>query len=416
MSDSSVKPSTSDSKSNSVGKPTVALTIGVIALLVTGVGLFLDPYKVASSWLLAASYTTAIAIGILLMVMLHHIFDAGWSTVIRRTLEHCLAVFPWLALFFLPLILLSWIYDPALIWKWMDPHFDLSSIGGHGTVGADILYVKKSALLNFPTFVIIYLVSFLSWIWLSSRCRKASFAQDVDGSAEHTTTCRKTAAAGIPIVAFTSTLAACLWLKSLDYHWFSTMYGVWFFTGAMRAALATTALICIYLSKDVLKGLFLRSHMLQLGNMMLAFTVFWAYISFSQYFLIWNANIPEETFWYVIREHGNWRYVGYTLIFAHFFFPFFFFLGHRNKILPGRMIFICIWVLLTQLLDFYYNILPYKKDTAGNPLEFGVSFWDVTALVGIGGICAWAFIRSFNKTRPIPIRDPRILESLNYHE
>jgi hypothetical protein len=416
MSDPSVKPSTSSSGSTPIGKPTVALFVGVIGLLITSVGLILKPHEVASSWLLAASYTTAIAIGMLFMVMLHHIFDAGWSTFIRRTLEHCLAVFPWLALFFLPLILVS-LYEPSMIWKWMDPHFDLSSIGGHGTVGADILYVKKSALLNVPTFIVIYVIVFAAWIWLSRRFRKASFSQDEDGSAEHTTTCRKTAAAGIPLAAFTATIAACLWIKSLDYHWFSTMYGVWFFSGAMRAALAMTVLVCLYLSKQgALKGLFLRSHMLQLGNIMLAFTVFWAYTCFSQYFLIWNANIPEETFWYVLREFGNWRYVGYTLIFAHFFFPFFFFLGHRNKLLPGRMIFICVWVLLTQLLDFYYNILPYKKDGSGNPLEFGISFWDVTALVGIAGICVWAFIRSFNKTRPIPIRDPRILESLNYHE
>ncbi|MBL4575448.1 MAG: hypothetical protein JKY51_05015 [Opitutaceae bacterium] len=413
MSNPSAKSSISGSKP--VGKPTVALTIGVIALLITSIGFFMYPKEVASSWLLASAYSTAIGLGLLLMVMLHHIFDAGWSTVIRRTLEHSLAIFPWLALFFLPLIILSY-FEPSLIWKWMDPHFDLSTIGGHGTVGSDILYVKKSALLNFPTFVIIYLVSFVSWIWLSSRFRKASFTQDEDGSGAHTTTCRKMAALGIPVVAFSSTLIACLWLKSLDYHWFSTMYGVWFFTGAMRAALATIALICIFLSRNALKGLFLRSHMLQLGNMMLAFTVFWAYISFSQYFLIWNANIPEETFWYVIREHGNWRYVGYTLIFAHFFFPLFFLLGHRNKLIKGRMIFICVWVLLTQLLDFYYNILPYKKDGEGNPFEFGVSVWDVTALIGIGGICIWAFLRSFNKTRPIPIRDPRILESLNYHE
>ena len=115
MSDPSVKPSISSSGSTPVGRPTMALMIGVIALLITGVGFILNPHKVASSWLLAACFATAIAIGMLFMVMLHHIFDAGWSTVIRRTVEHCLAVFPWLALFFLPLILLSWAYEPALL-------------------------------------------------------------------------------------------------------------------------------------------------------------------------------------------------------------------------------------------------------------------------------------------------------------
>jgi hypothetical protein len=247
--------------------------------------------------------------------------------------------------------------------------------------------------------------------------RKHSFAQDDDGSPEHTRANRRTAAWGIPLTAITLTFAAFYWLMSLEYHWFSTMYGVWFFAGSVRAALAFTALLAIYLvRRGVLQGIFGTPHLLHLGNLMLAFTVFWGYITFSQYFLIWNANVPEETFWYNIRETGNWWWVGMVLIFGHFLVPFLFFLQHPLKKKHGSMVFICGWILVIQLIDYIYNILPARKLPNGDPVPFGISPWDVTALLAVGGICFWAFLSSFARTRCIPIRDPRIVESLQCHE
>jgi hypothetical protein len=394
-----------------------ALIVGVTALILSAVGFVISPHTLAASWLLAVTFWTSMAIGMLFLIMLHHIFDAGWSTVLRRPLEHAVSVFPWLAVLFFPLIALSLLYDPSLLWKWMDPNFNLSTVGGHGTVGEDVLWAKKSGYLSPSFFTFRYLFYFGAFTLLASRFRAHSFAQDQDGDASHTHSMRKWAAFGIPLSALCATFASIDWIKSLDYHWFSTMFGVWFFAGSMRLALAGIVLISLLLMRQgMFKGILNRAHLYDLGKIMLAFTVFWGYISFSQYFLIWNANIPEETFWYVLREDGNWWYVGLFLIFGHFLFPFLYLLGYRNKILYGRIAFISAWFILAQLVDFYYNIMPYKKDQMGDPLPFSVSIWDITSLLAVGGICVWAFSNSLGRTKSIPVRDPRILESVHHHE
>jgi hypothetical protein len=392
--------------------PGKALLIGVIALVITALGLvFSPPSLLAQSWLVGITFWTAIALGMLFLVMIHHIFDAGWSTVIRRPLEHSLSVFPVLALLFLPLIIGSLFY-PGLLWKWMDTQNE--------AVGGDVLYWTKQGFLNVPFFIVRNVIYFGVWTWLAMRLRRASFAQDLDGSAGHTLTNRKTAAFGLIIGALTLTFASIDWIKSMDYHWFSTMFGVWFFSGSMRAALAATVLLCLFLVRTGhLKGIFKQAHLYDLGKIIFAFTVFWAYISFSQYFLIWNANIPEETFWYNVRESGQWWSVGLLLVFGHFVVPFIYLLFYKNKVTPSRMVFISCWILLIQLIDFCYNILPTKFNAAtGMPVQLirFESIWDLTSLVAVGGISLWAVGASFAKARLIPIRDPRIAESINHHE
>jgi hypothetical protein len=149
-----------------------------------------------------------------------------------------------------------------------------------------------------------------------------------------------------------------------------------------------------------------------------AFVVFWAYVTFSQYFLIWNANVPEETFWYNIREHGDWVWVGLLLLFGHFFVPFLAWLSYRRKSTLGPALAISLWVAAVILVDICYNVLPALKDAHDEPLPF-LSLnllWVLSSVVGIGGICAWSYLKSFATTKLIPIRDPRIVESLTHHE
>lgn len=392
---------------------TIPLIIGVAGIAVTVAGFFVaGAQKAAAAWLVSLSFFLSITIGMLFLVMIHHIFDSGWSTAPRRLLEHGISAFKWLAILFLPLVLLSLFYDPAILWKWMDPNFDLSAIGGHGTVKDDPLWVKKSGYLNQTFFTIRYVAFFGSWILLAYVFRRNSFTQDADGDAKWTLSSRKWAAAGLPIAGLTATFAAFDWLKSLEYHWFSTMYGVWFFASSMRAALSVTALILIYIMIRQGKGVFTKGHLYDTGMLMFAFTVFWAYITFSQYFLIWNANIPEETFWFNIRETGNWKWVGFSILFCHFFAPFLYLLSYRVKVTPVLLMIAAYWILFFVLVDLYFNIMPFKKDADGVPLPPGVSIWNISALLGVGGIWAWSFIKSFGSTKLIPIRDPRIVESL----
>jgi len=157
---------------------------------------------------------------------------------------------------------------------------------------------------------------------------------------------------------------------------------------------------------------------------MLAFTVFWAYVTFSQYFLIWNANVPEETFWYNLRELNHdgttnqWWYVGLLILFGHFVIPFCALLSYRFKVTPHIIRRIAYWVLTIILIDICYNVLPALKDEHGDSLPFlSINLlWVLTSVIGVGGVCIWAYLRSFPTTKLIPIRDPRIGECLTHHE
>ncbi|MFW5883455.1 MAG: hypothetical protein ACOCVG_03725, partial [Verrucomicrobiota bacterium] len=345
--------------------------------------------------------------------------------------EHVIAVFPWLGLIFLPLVLIPLISPAAagVLWKWMDPNYTMP---GGFSVAEDTLYVAKAAYLNYPFFLFRAFFYFGIFIGLAYFLRKFSMEQDRDGQAIWTKRNLFLSAGGLFAAGLALTFAAFDWFMSLEFHWFSTMYGVWFFAASMRAAIAASIiLLAVLATYGPLKGLVNSVHYYLLGCLALAFTVFWAYISFSQFFLIYNANIPEETFWYNIRQFGKdgeynvWWYVSMGLIFAHFLFPFIYLLWYRNKVVVPRIVFISAWILVFHLADLYFNIIPGKETIYGvsDPLGYVVRqlggfelLWDLAALIGVGGICAWAFLTSLATTEPIAIRDPRIKTSIEAHE
>lgn len=396
--------------------PTKWLAIGGAGLAITLIGFFIDTRLAAYSYLIGLIFASSITIGMLFLVMIHHIFDAGWSVVVRRQAENFLGMTPYLAVLFLPLFFVTYLYEQGTVWLWMDPSADLH---GHGTVGEDILYQKKTWWLNEWFFWSRAIICFAAWFWFAKRLRENSFSQDADGEAKHTLSSRKLAAGGLFCVALTWTMAGFDWIMGLEYHWFSTIYGVWFFAAAIRSALAVLILACVFLAaKGPLKGIFNSKHLHDLATLSFAFTVFWAYISFSQYFLIWNGNIPEETFWFNFREEGAWWYVSMFLVFGHFLFPFLFLLQFPLKVSGKAMTFIACWILLMQLLDIFFNVLPSLKDSHGHVFQMFSSpvnlIWYVASVVGALGVLLWAYWSSYRRTKIIPIRDPRILESLNH--
>ncbi len=476
-------------------RATQFLLAGLILIALSAVGLFTgseaDPARPFLGWLIGISFWLSILIGMLFLIMIWWLFDSGWSVVVRRQLEHAIGAFPYLALIFLPLVVLSLLASDTgtVPWIWMDGQATVP--GGHGTVSSDVLYVHKSGFLDKGFFILRYLLYFGVWSMLAVGFRRWSFNMDrtgdhanvhhsrklaalglflcafattfasidwfkslsyhwfstmygvwsmlavgfrrwsfnMDRTGDHANVhhSRKLAALGLFLCAFATTFASIDWFKSLSYHWFSTMYGVWFFSACMRAALSATVLTMFYMAsrpeglKDILKPV----HFYLMGCLMLAFTVFWAYISFSQYFLIYNANIPEETFWYNIREVGtdglrnSWWWVSMGLIFLHFFVPFLFLLWYRNKF-GSKLKFIAIWILVFHLLDLYWNIVPQKLATGDHGAytirSFGINWVDITMFLGVGAIVIWSFLRSTARERPLPIRDPRIEESINCHE
>lgn len=413
----------SSRKSNLAG---ISLIVGIVGLVIAGIGFGIGfanhDNRYILSWLMGITYWLAVGLGMLMFVMIFYLFDAGWAVIIRRQMEHCLGVFKWLGLLFIPVLLVPFISDyPGLVWKWMD----------YSKVSDDALYLVKEPYLGTVFFAVRAVAFFAIWIGLAALFRKHSFEMDVDGEARHTLLLRKLAAAGIPLTALSLTFAAIDWMKSLEFHWFSTMYGVWYFSACMFASLAVTILIVRFQEKPggTLAGIVKRSHYYLLGSLMLAFTVFWAYISFSQYFLIYNANIPEETFWYNIREVivvdgeyriGGWFWVSMGLIFLHFFAPFLLLLFYKNKF-GCRIVGISVLFLIVHWLDMHWNIIPAKiydeSVETGYYIRSAIpSLFDFAAIIGVGGIFFWSYFSSAAKTKAIPVRDPRILESVNYSE
>lgn len=420
-----------------LGGSFVGLGIGLIGLFT---GLSSGDKEPFLGWLWGCAFWLSIAIGMLMLIMIFRVFNSQWTPVVRRQLEHGLAAFPWLALCFAPLLLIALFggENSGVLWSWINPDsvtYAPPHLQGEEslTVADDVLHQKKSGYLNLYFFSFRLILYFGIFCGLSHWLRKVSFTQDKDGDPNWTHLGMKISAAGIPAAALALTFGAFDLFMSLEYQWFSTMYGVWFFASSIRAALAVIIIGCLYLStKGSLKGIYNQAHQYDLACLSLAFTVFWAYISFSQYFLIYSANIPEETFWYTIREinpntgeRSGWFWVSMGLIFGHFFFPFLYLLFYRNKIVGVRLVFIVSWILVFHLLDLYWNIIPGREIAPGafvgyeTRAVFGSHlFWGLATLVGAGCLSAWAVLRSFQSkaAEDIPIRDPRILDSIHYHE
>lgn len=420
-------------KQSKVSPTALAGLVGVVGIVLTLVGLVADLSsgggRVGQSWLIGWGFWMAILIGMLFLTQIVYLFDAGWSVTVRRQWENSFAAFPWMGLLLIPVVALPFfigkdgVPEAGAIWKWMNPEYIVPGVHPVA-VGEDPLWLHKSALLNVPFFIarlVIYFVVFCTLGWL---LRRYSFRNDTSSNPRNWGACRIVSAVGIPLTALASTFMAFDLFMSLSYHWFSTMYGVWFFTVSMRAGLCGTVLLCnIAAVKGWLGGLYNASHNYYLGSLMLAFTVFWAYISFSQYFLIYNANIPEETFWFNMREitadgsKSTWWWVSLGLVFGYFLLPFLALLWYKTKVVSRHIVALALWILAFTVLDLYFNILP-KPIKADNllgydVLQFSVIWTDITMLIGVGGMVIWAVLRSTARHEPVPINDPRIKESIH---
>jgi hypothetical protein len=362
---------------------------GALAVL----GFFYDSKQFAFSWLLAFMFFLSLCAGALFLVLAHHLFDAGWSVPIRRFLEHISSMlFPWMALLFIPIALLA-----KKLYAWMSM-----------VENPDHALHAKSALFNVPAFYIVAVACFLVWWFLSNRLRYWSVKQDDVGGAEPTYKMRFYSCIGIFLFAFSLTLAVIMWMKGLQHQWFSTMYGVYYFAGSVWMTLGTAYFITMILDRKGIITHVLHAHQYYfLGSLMFAFTVFYAYIHFSQYFIIWNANVPEETFWYRQREVGTWFWVSMVIIFGHFFLPFLALLRIDVKSVWPYMIPICIWTWLMHFIDLSFNIMPVL-----HPSGFVLHWMDIGCWAFMAGLLATVFLRKFASTAPYPIKDPRLVEAM----
>lgn len=349
----------------------------------------------AYSWLLAFMFFLSLCLGGLFLVLLHHLFDASWSVAIRRFEEHIAFLLPVMTVLFVPIA----IFAPRIYpWMGIDPHTDHA------------LHAKQP-LFTTPMFYVVALFCFAAWWLFSYKLRSWSLRQDETGAALCTFRLRTWSAVGIFVFAVTLTLAAIMWMKALQHQWFSTMYGVYYFAGSVWTTIATVYVITVLLQRTgPLREVVHEETYYFLGSLQLAFTVFYAYIHFSQYFIIWNANIPEETFWYVLREKGSWWDIGMIIIFGHFFLPFLLLLRIDWKLKLPVMIFICVWAWLMHFIDLSFNIMPVL-----HPDGFVLHWLDLACMAFIGGVLSFVFLKYVAAHPPFPLKDPRFAEALRVY-
>ena len=372
------------------GLPNLLLGAGVAGIAGSAIGFFVSRQQFAFSWLFAFAYFFTICVGALFWTSLQHATDSEWSVLVRRQMENLAKLLPWFAILFLPLL-----YCAPYLWKWWNLQ-----------PGDDPLLDAKAGYLNQTFFYARAAAYFFFLWWVSSTLWKRSIAQDADGAAKHTFAMRRFGIGGIVVVALSISFSGFDWLMGLDYHWFSTMWGVYLFAGAAGSSMSLLVLLITALkSKGYLKAVN-NEHYHIMGKFMLAFTIFWAYIGFSQYMLIWYANIPEETIYFRIRNTETWWYFSQFLVIGRFFLPFPVLLMQATK-KTKYINHVAVWILLMQLLDVYVIVLPSL-----HPAGFSPSIFDLFALVGIGGLLGWLFLRNIGKSNLFPMRDPRLLGSI----
>ncbi|MBD3162108.1 MAG: quinol:cytochrome C oxidoreductase [Candidatus Latescibacteria bacterium] len=380
--------------------PKIRMIAGIIGLLGLAGGIavsFAGPEGGRGfffSYLLNTTYFLTLSIGALFFVILHHLVRAGWSVVVRRIAEAMAGNLWILGIAFLPLLL----FGLEEVYVWAQP----------GAAEHDHLIQHKQAWLNQPFFIGRVVFYFVVWILLSRYFLSLSTRQDASG--DPMLTVRMERFSGFAMVAFalSVSLAGFDLLMSLDPHWYSTMFGVYVFSGSTLGFLAFLPLVVMYLqSRGLLRNAITREHYHDIGKLVFAFTVFWAYIAYSQYMLIWYANIPEETIWLLRRQTNGWQRIGLVLLLGHFIVPFLVLLPRFMKRRKGLLALPAVWILIMHWFDLYWVIMP---EMSAEGVPFGLR--DVLLFVGIGGIYVAGLAHRLRDRALVPERDPRLTESL----
>lgn len=366
--------------------------IGLVGLILSFVGGFLSPVQFSFSWLFGFFVFFTLCIGCLFWTIVHHVVDAEWSVVVRRQMENIALLLPVLGVLFLPVL-----FWKKYLYRWMDV-----------PLGVDPGLDAKRGYLNWEFFLFRAIFFFVALTLIAWFLRRFSVKQDRDGNPRYTLLMRKLGFVGLPVFAFCLTFGAFDWVMSLNWHWFSTMWGPYIFAGTAGSSMALIILVTAALQKaGYLREVVTIEHYHIMGKWLLAFTVFWAYIGFSQYMLYWYANIPEETQYFIIRNTESWNVLSWFLVVFRFFVPFALLLPRYSKKKLPVLLCIASWIICMQVLDIYVVVLPALHGTGVH-----LSILDFLPLIGIGGTLAFFYLRIVGKTSLFPVRDPRLLESL----
>ncbi len=372
--------------------------LAVAGLGLTLVGGLFDARRALFSYLVAFVYWLGIALGVLILLGAIHATNARWSVVVRRFVENASHALPVFVVLFVPVAA-----GMKLLFPWAAP----AALKGE----LARLVAHRAPYLNPSFFLARAAIYFAVWIGVAWALRTWSLRQDQAGEPALLLRQRRLGAGALPFLALTMTFAAFDWMMSLDPRFFSTIFGVYWFAGSFMAAFAVTIIAAVATRPDPTGfGHHMNvDHFHALGKLLLAFVAFWAYIAFSQFMLIWIANVPEEVPWYILRIEGGWLWLGAFVALFQLLVPFFLLLQRGITRNPRRLAWVGAWLLLVHWVDLYWLVMPHLHPAGPRPWIF-----DLTAFLGVGGAAvAFALVR-MRGTASLPVRDPYLEASLRY--
>ena len=370
----------------------VCALLGAVACAILGA---MNPKQFFFSWLVSFLFFLSLALGALIFVLIQYAAQGGWGIVLRRIGETTFATLPVMAALSLPVFL--GLHD---LYEWSHP----------GAAEHDALLRWKAPFLNVPFFLIRAALYFGCWSVMALLYYRGSCGQDATGDPGVSARLRRLAGPAIIVLALTQTFASIDWIMSLTPHWYSTIFGVYFFVGSFLGFIALLSVVAVAMRRaGLLDTVISAEHLHDIGKLLFAFTAFWAYIGFSQFFLMWYANLPEETIWYKARMEGSWMTVSIFLIAGHFVAPFFYLMGRAVKRRGSTLAVGGAWILAMHFVDLYWQVMPTL-----HPEGLRVSALDIAAFVAIGGCFVAAASWLLRRHALVPLRDPRLAESLAF--
>jgi hypothetical protein len=371
----------------------MALVVGLVALGVTIAAFMGDRGHFFKAYLLGFVFWTGVSLGCLALSMVHHLSGGAWGVVTRRIFEAASRTLPLMALLFIPLAF--GLHD---LYAWARPE----------VVHADQALQHKAAYLNAPFFIVRSVAYFVIWYGMAWALSRWSLNLDRTGDLQLAVRMQRLSGGGLVVYALTVFFMSVDWIMSLDPHYFSTIYGMLFMVNQGLSALAFTIAILVFLSRaQPMAAIVGPAHLHDLGKLMLAFVMLWAYLTFSQFLIIWSANLPEEIPWYLTRMQGGWGYVSVLLILCHFFVPFLLLLNRDLKRHASLLILVALWIVVMRFVDLFWLIGPLHGEGA-----LRVHWADALAPIGIGGLWLALFIWQLRSRALLPVGEPSLREAL----
>jgi hypothetical protein len=370
-----------------------AAFLGLAGLAACVAGWVMDPTQFYRSYLVGYFFWFGISLGSLALLMVQHATGGAWGMVIRRILEASSRTLPYMVVLFIPIL----IGVPSL-YEWDDA----------SKVAHDAILQKKQIYLNGTFWIARVFIYFAIWNLLMYLLNKWSKLEDTTGGFKYATILEKLSAPGIVIYVFTITFCVTDWIMSLTPHWFSTIFGFMTVVGEGLSTFAfSISVLALLSSVPPMSNVVTKKHLHDLGKLMLAFVMLWAYMNFSQLLIIWAGNLPEEISWYTTRLQHGWQYVGLTLLVFHFVVPFLLLLSQPLKRNPRTILMLAVFIICIRMIDVFWLIEPNFHTTG-----FYVSWQDFAAPLGVGGVFVALFLMELAKRPLMPLGAPDLQKAL----